>query len=248
MEIAIIKPVPLITNATPLEAILLSDGSKGASMKSLCLPFDLARHGQVARIKRDPSLALALIQVTLKTSAGSRLLDVLLAYAIPLWLSGLNVSRLSPEKQERAAIMREGAIAAIEAAFTNIESQERAAEPQTALVAPDAFSLIQEGMLTMIAGMGQLQTGIAALQQTQATILARLAALEGMPRTYSGTGLPPEKVAHLVVLVRALRAKKGRDIDETLGKLAAYFHVGHFSDIPASAWADVLTLLEALMG
>ncbi len=250
MEIAVIKPVQLIQHITPVEAILLSDGSKGASMRSLCAQVDVTRQGQVARIRRDPALSSALVLLTLKTSAGSKLLDVLLSWAIPLWLAGLDVSRLAPEKQQRAAIIRQRAIEAIEQAFSKpaADGIEEATSVPATIMVPDAFSVMQEGLQAIVAGVGQLQSGLASLQQTQTTILARLAALEGMPRQYSGTGLPPEKVAHLVVLVRALRAKKGLDIDETLGKLAAYFHVAHFSDIPASAWPDVLTLLEALMG
>jgi hypothetical protein len=228
---------------------LLADGSKGATMKSLCLHLDIATHGQTKRIKQDQSLAPALVLVCMKTDRGTKLLDVLLTYAIPRWLSGLQVTRLSPEKQERAELIRERAIDAIDAAFMGeMHPQEQPRllpSAETALVAPDAFSMIHEGMLTIIAGMGQLQTGIAALQETQATILARLAALEGMPRQYSGNGLPPEKVAHLMVLARALRAKKGIPLDETLASLSTQVHAPHFSDIPASFWQDVLTVLEA---
>ena len=249
MELAIIKAVQLLPNITPIEAVLLADGSKGVSVKSLCLSLDLSTQGQVRRIRRDETLAPALVLVCMKTSAGSRLLDVLSSYAIPRWLSGLNVTRLSPEKQERAALIRERAIDAIDAAFSgemHYQEQARLGQPShTTLEAPDAFSLINEGMLTMIAGMGQIQAGIAALQETHTTILARLAALEGMPRQYSGSGLPPEKVAHLMVLARALRAKKGVALDETLEQLAAQFGAAHFSDIPAGFWPDVLTMLEA---
>ncbi len=248
MEIAIIKAVQLLPNTTPIEGVLLADGSKGATVKSLCLALDISRQGQTQRIRRDSTLAPALVLVSMKTAAGSRLLDVLSSYAIPRWLSGLDVSRLSPEKQERAALIRERAIDAIDAAFSGeLNHQEQARfgqSSQTTLTAPDAFSLIHEGMLTMIAGMSQLQAGIAALQETQTTILARLAALEGMPRQYSGGGLPPEKVAHLMVLARALRAKKGIALDETLERLAAQFGAAHFSDIPANLWLDVLTVLE----
>lgn len=248
MEIVVVKQVPLIEHVPPIEAVKLPDKSLGASMKSLCAPLEVARVGQTARIKRTPALARALVLVTIATPGGPQLIDVLLSWAIPIWLSGLQVTRLSPEKQERARIMQERAIAAIEAAFASTEIDQTPEQPRAqVLVQGDAFSLIQEGMLTIIAGMSQLQTGIASLQQTHATILARLAALEGMPRQYSGTGLPPEKVAHLVVLVRALRAKKGVDVDETLERLASQFGVRHFSDIPAAAWPDVLTWLNALL-
>ncbi len=249
MELAMIKAVQLLPNITPIEGVLLADGSKGATVKSLCLSLDISRQGQTQRIRRDPTLAPALVLVSMKTAAGSRLLDVLLTYAIPRWLSGLDVTRLSPEKQERAALIRERAIDAIDAAFmseTKPQEQGRLIAPaQMVLEAPDAFSLIHEGMLTIIAGMGQLQAGIAALQETQATTLARLAALEGMPRQYSGNGLPPEKVAHLIVLARALRAKKGIPLEETLASLSRQFGAAHFSDIPANLWSDVVTVLEA---
>jgi hypothetical protein len=249
MEIAMIKAVQLLPHITPIEAVLLADGSKGATMKSLCLHLDIATHGQTKRIKQDQTLAPALVLVSMRTAAGSRLLDVLSSYAIPRWLAGLNITRLSPEKQERAALIRDRAIEAIDAAFSGVTTAQEqvllAQSSEGTLAVPDAFSTIHEGMLTIIAGMGQLQAGIAALQQTQTTILARLAALEGMPRQYSGSGLPPEKVAHLIVLARALRAKKGIPLEETLASLAAQFCAAHFSDIPAALWPDLLTVLEA---
>jgi hypothetical protein len=47
--------------------------------------------------------------------------------------------------------------------------------------------------------------------------------------------------------VRSLRAKRGIPIEETLQALASHFGGGHFSDIPAAAWPDVLTWLNALL-
>lgn len=244
-----IRRVALIEGRVTFEAVKLPDGELGAIIASLCAMLDIATVGQVNRIKRTPQLASALVQYSIATPTGPRLMNILLSYALPLWAAGLQATRLSPEKQELAELIKNQAMTAIQNAFTthSIASEQPAVE-STMLIPSDSFGVMQEGLQAIQTGISQLQNGLISLQQTQATVLARLAALEGMPRQYSGTGLPPEKVAHLVVMVRALRAKKGLDINETLGKLAAYFHVAHFSDIPNSAWPDVLTLLETLMG
>lgn len=244
----VIRRIALIADRASFEAVKLPNGELGAIIASLCAMLDIAAVGQVNRIKRTPQLAGALVQYSIATPAGPRLMNILLSYALPLWAAGLQASRLVPEKQELAELVKNQAMTAIQNAFTthSTESEQPAAE-STALIPSDSFGMMQEGLQAIQTGISQLQNGLASLQQTQTTILARLAALEGMPRTYSGTGLPPEKVAHIVVLARALRAKTGLSVDETLGKLAAHFHVTHFSDIPNSAWPDVLTLLEAML-
>jgi hypothetical protein len=246
MEIVMIRAVQLIPHAPPIEAIKLSDGSLGASIKSLCDLLDLARHGQTARIKRDPALASALVLVSMKTAAGSRLLDVLISYAIPPWLSGLQVTRLSPEKQERAALIRQGAIEAIERAFSD---QENAAIPVIdAEPGLSAWQQAQEGLAAILSGVGQLQTAFSSMEHSYTVLLARMAALERPIHTSDKAGLPPERIAHLYILARAWRAKTGAPIAETFANLARHFHVADASDIPAAAWRDVLAWFDGLLG
>lgn len=246
MEIVMIRVVQLIPHAPPIEAIKLSDGSLGASIKSLCDLLDLARHGQTARIKRDPALASALVLVSMKTAAGSRLLDVLISYAIPLWLSGLQVTRLSLEKQERASIIRQSAIEAIEQAFS--EQGTLSAPMITAESGLDAWQQVQEGLYAIASGFGQLQSAFSSVEHSNAVLLARVAALERQAYTSDKAGLPPEHIGHMYVLARAYRTKTGVPIAETLANLARHFHVSDASDIPATAWRDVHAWFEGLLG
>lgn len=245
MTMLVLRSVSIVNHAPPIEAVKLPDGNLGATMKSLCALLDIAVVGQVARIKRNPDLAAALIQLSIGTPSGPRLMDVLISWAIPPWLSGLQVARLSSEKQERAALIRQGAIEAIQQAFNEqgiVPSPLINAEPGL-----DAWQQAQEGLAAIASGVSQLQTAFASLEHSHTVLLARLAALERPVHTSDKAGLPPERIAHMYILARAVRAKTGVPIAETLANLSRQFRVSDASDIPAVAWRDILAWFEGLL-
>lgn len=141
MQSLLVRSVVIAPGMDPIQAVKLEDGSLGAMMYSLCKPLDISRQGQGARIRRNPDLARALIVYSYASPTGPRMVDVLLSWAIPLWLSGLQIERLAPQKQELARILKSGACEAIERAFKGDAPET----PVKALPASDAWQQAQEG-------------------------------------------------------------------------------------------------------
>ena len=112
-----IKSVIIAAQLRPILAVQLSDTRLGATLRSLCLLLSLNLRGQQQRIQRDPVLRRALVTATVSTRQGTRNADVLLAWAIPIWLVGLEPSRLPPEKQALVILLQERAVEAIYQAF-----------------------------------------------------------------------------------------------------------------------------------
>jgi hypothetical protein len=196
------------------------------------------------------------------------MVDVLLSWAIPLWLSGLQIERLAPQKQELARILKSGACEAIERAFRGDAPET----PLKALPASDAWQQAQEGqegvasgrvqmlpseswqqqmqagLAEMAQGLGQVQRGVNGLGHTQEVILTRLAAVEHRLYVEGTLDLMPERIGHLYVLARARRDKTSIPITDTLATLAKEFGVEEIADIPAAQWPEVVTALEFLLG
>ena len=101
----------------PLQAIRFSVGAIGATLRSLCIGLALSYATQSHRLKRNPALNGTWRSATLKTAGGRKSVDVLYAWAIPLWISGIQVSRLDAAKRARILIIQREAVQAIYRAF-----------------------------------------------------------------------------------------------------------------------------------
>lgn len=85
-------------------AALLPDGRIAATLASLCERLGLAPNRQVRRIRADDLLADEFLPATIETSGGPQTMGVLTAWAIPLWLTGVQVSRVAEEKRPMSCI------------------------------------------------------------------------------------------------------------------------------------------------
>src|ERR1051326_1898295 len=126
MNIPTLVFVRIVDSAPPIEAIRFEDGRRAATLKSLCAMLDIARNGQMVRIRNNSALSSALLTTTVITSGGPQVTDVLLDWAVPVWASGLHTSRLPEKKQALALILQQKAFIAIEQAFTQPESHTSA--------------------------------------------------------------------------------------------------------------------------
>lgn len=116
--LAVVRGVTLAAYLRPILAVRLPDARLGATLRSLCLILSLNLRGQQQRLRRDPALRKALVTAAVPTRQGLRDTDVLLAWAIPIWLVGLQSGRLSPEKQDIIRLLQEQAVQAIYQAFS----------------------------------------------------------------------------------------------------------------------------------
>src|SRR5579871_3487512 len=80
-------------------SVRLPDGRVAASHNALCKMAGLSPHGQLQRIRRDEVLSEQLLLVIVETPHGFKQINVLTAWAIPTWLTGLNLNMITPEKR-----------------------------------------------------------------------------------------------------------------------------------------------------
>lgn len=116
--LAVVRGVTIAAYLRPIMAVRLPDARLGATLRSLCLILSLNLSGQQQRLRRDPALRKALVTAAVPTRQGRRDTDVLLAWAIPIWLVGLQSSRLTPEKQDLIRLLQEQAVQAIYQTFS----------------------------------------------------------------------------------------------------------------------------------
>src|SRR6266852_869746 len=86
----------------PVIGVQLPDGRIGASLRDMCDAMRIDRPSQVQRIRGDETIADSLISVQIQTRGGSQTADFLTAWAIPYWLTGVEVSRIKDEKKRQA--------------------------------------------------------------------------------------------------------------------------------------------------
>jgi hypothetical protein len=261
---AIIKAVPLADNLQPIEAVKLADGWLGATIRSLCILLNISRFSQLVRIRRSPRLASALVQITVNTTGGPQKMEVLAAWAIPIWATGLQISRLALEKQEVAQLVQEHAYQAIARAFAQqaagtepAETPKRAPDrPNHTLESPYASDLGR-----MFAAIGaaletrftNIETRLAAREQEEQAILVRLKRLDAhIARLVSvregrdtlAPTLNAEQQRTLINLLWSVRRLTGQPFGQLATELAEACGVADLTDIPQPAWPEILAWVK----
>ena len=234
--LATVKLISLTASLPQIEALHTPDGKNGAGLRSLCNLLAIELASQLLRIKRHTDLKAALHYVTVDTTAGSRSVAMLESWSIAAWAAGLQTSRLSPEKQEAATLLKQHAYQAIQRAF-EAESAPPQAESEQAdyWTASDPFQL--------------LLAGISGLQQSFAGLERRVNLLEVMqtPRRYGSTGgLSAYQIGQVYLLLRLLRDTTGVSLEETEQRLARAFGVAHLTNIDAAQWEALITKVHTL--
>ena len=89
----------------PVMGIRLLDGRIGASLRDMCDAMKIDRPSQVQRIRGDETITESLISVRTQTRGGSQTADFLMAWAIPYWLTGVELSRIKDEQKRQAILL-----------------------------------------------------------------------------------------------------------------------------------------------
>lgn len=244
---ALIKPVQLAPSLPEIEALHTQDHLSGAAIRSLCQFLSISSPSQLNRIRRQPDLAAALHFVTIDTASGPRAIAMLEGYAIAIWASGLQTKHFSAEKQDRVAILKHDAYAAIQRAFSAREMANTAPETvpnreqQTAL-AQNLFDRIIAGMEDLIEGFTELQADYAT--QTQRILMLEQANLGG-PAT-AGASMSTQQIGEVFLQLRLLRDRTDFSIEDAEKALAAQFNVTHITDIDAARWTALQQAIRSL--
>src|SRR5437763_4003447 len=89
----------------PVVGVRLPDGRIGASLRDMCDAMKIDRPSQVQRISSDETIADCLISVEIRTRGGFQSADFLTAWAIPYWLTGVELSRIKDEQKRQAVLL-----------------------------------------------------------------------------------------------------------------------------------------------
>lgn len=135
MVATLIKSIVIASGIPSIQAVQLPDGQLGATLRSLCRALSINFSGQLQHIRRKDSLAPALVTATITTRAGKREVAVLLAWAIPIWLTELEATRLGSAKQEVILLLQRQAVQAMYQAFWVSQAQQHTEE--TVFSVPD---------------------------------------------------------------------------------------------------------------
>lgn len=141
-----------------LIAVQQPDGTIDVLLSRLCSNLGLDQQSQVRRIRRHAVLSDGLSMVTVQTDGGPQLVQCLKLTLLPLWLSGVQASRVKEERQEQLIRYQREAADALWQAF---KRQILVEEPRADLAVSTDAELAQ---LAQIAEMGRAITRMAEEQ------------------------------------------------------------------------------------
>jgi len=119
-------------------AVRLPDDRVAASLNSLCKMLNLARHGQMERIRRDKNLTEYLLLIRVETMGGPQRTDVLIAEAVPSWVMGVQVEHLAPEKRPLILALKVEVVHVLYRYFFGPDVEQAAPQTSEPQVAPPA--------------------------------------------------------------------------------------------------------------
>src|SRR5215216_2703946 len=140
-----------------LIGVQAEDGTVFAPFNRLCENLGLQRAGQAQRIQRHAVLNDALVTLTIETPGGPQPVQCLRIDVLPLWLSGVQASRVKEELREKLIRYQKEAAVVLWQAFKS----QILVEPDDALAPSTDAELVQ---LAQIAEMGRAITRMAEEQ------------------------------------------------------------------------------------
>jgi hypothetical protein len=242
---------------TTLLAVRLPDDRVAALFSLLCESLQLDRAGQVRRIKADPAIADCLILARIETPGGPQNLNVLIAGAIPKWLSGIRLGKVAPELRPFLLALQREAADVLYRHFFKIDAGEKAA-PSPRKMTHRAFERLHQAADALhqvadeldesymvgrekIEAMGDhivaLEAEVASLKQEPARDTRRQTTVNPVPS--DSPRLSKDHLYQMYALAHDERRRSGQRVDRLLRELAEAFGVEDTSDIPDARWEEV---------
>jgi hypothetical protein len=114
-----------------IPAVRLSDGNVGAPLRAFCEMLHLDYSTQVQKVRTHPAIYDKLVLVLLKTSGGSQEANIIIAEAIPIWLTSMHISRVAPQSRELLRICQRDAARTIRSKFfPEVQGQQQSIPPR----------------------------------------------------------------------------------------------------------------------
>jgi hypothetical protein len=236
-----------------LIAVKLPDERIAAVFNDLCDAMGLANSPQLRRVRGDDTLAEQLVTILLDLDgAGERPVNVLTAWAIPTWLTGIQASRVAPEKREAIRAFKREAADALYRHFS--QPQPVALQPPTSLVpsepiekpmappqdaSPDIWIHYHQQMIAFLEWQQDIETWRGDLESRIESVeeIARLVP-EILERLGPAT-LSPEHQRSVQAYVNRLSELTDAKHAAIYGELKDTFHVGTYKDLLDNQWLEV---------
>jgi hypothetical protein len=232
-------------------AARLPDGRIAASLRNMCDALQLDRPSQMRRIRDDDILVDQLIPVRVETDGGTQTVEMLTAWAIPTWLTGIQLSRVAPEKRDAIKAYKREAADALYRHFSQRRAELAAppnlvpAEPITKPerpspdASPDAWATYHEQMAAWYRWQ-------ADIEQWRDSVESRLESVEEITRLVpeildrlGPATLSPEHQRTVQAGVKRLHEVSGVAYATIHDELRQHFRVGKYEQIPEARWAEV---------
>lgn len=239
-------------------AVSLPDGRIAATLTSLCESLGLTQPSQSRRIRLDEVLRDELVEAVIQTGGGTQVMVVLTAWAIPLWLTGIQVRKVAEEKRPAILAFKKQAANAPYEHFSQLKLPPPPAtlvpsEPIEKPRYPDDSASLDErqkyhrDMITWL----EWQADIAAWQKDTNN---RLDGLENeveslhevvrlVPELLERMGpqtLSAEHMHSVQAMAKRLHEVGGFGFAIIYGELNAAFHVGKYDQIADASWDEVV--------
>jgi hypothetical protein len=244
-------------------SVRLPDDHVATSHSGLCRMLNVAKHGQMERIRRDKELSEQLLLVRVETAGGPQQMEFLLVEAIPRWALGIQINLLAPEKRPLVIALQVEAVKVFYGYFFKT-GDEQPANP--ALEEPAAlhttrptqerrpaspWELIYSGLEMLATGMEGLEREQQAMSSEIATLKGQVAEMQRRREGHDAAGPAPQRarvlsmdhLIQLTVLAEALRSRTGEPIKVIYADLSRAFGVEDVNDIPDANWQTVLSWL-----
>jgi len=253
----------------PVRAVRLPDGRVAAAFNDLVEALGLVRNSQARRVHEDDTIGDQLLPALLYDDSGVEIPgDVLTAWAIPLWLTGIQPSRLAPEKRPKVRAFRREAADVLYQHFSQRQLSQDApdllalvaptavvATPMTApapteppSLAPDASAderrVWRQLMRDWLDRLDDMDAWRAATEARVETVEGRVDEIASIiPTIIHRLGEQPLTAEHLATIqqgVNIIHDGLGLPHAHVYNELHQSFRVGRYDQIPEARWPDVV--------
>lgn len=248
-----------------LIGVQTEDGAVYAPFNRLCENLGLQRAGQAQRIQRHAVLNDALVTLTIETAGGPQPVQCLRIDVLPLWLSGVQASRVKEELREKLIrYQKEAAIVLWQAFRPQILIEEPPVDRESALAIGQLEQIIEqsramqrmaEEQITLIRRMDAaarvvkaIHTDLTETKADVADVKVRLGVLEDRlhPSTYITNEQAAEVQSAVAAVAMALtqRDPSKNHFQSIHAELHRRFKAKSYSLIRVEQYPAVLAFLE----
>ena len=243
----------------PVIGIRLLDGRIGASLRDLCDAMKIDRYSQMQRIRGDETIAHSLISVRVQTRGGFQNIDFLIAWAIPYWLTGIELSRIKDEQKRQSILLFKRRAADV--LYQHFSERKASSEPSNIVVpteqmtrplapAQDASAFVwaeyHQQMAAFYQWKASTDTRIDALEERQGEMESRLdeqrRVLAFIPEILERLGpqtLTPQHYRQVQTLAKQLHQATNKPYARIYDDLKTAFEKPRIEDLLEDDWTQI---------